>query len=366
MGKYIVGFEMLFDQLEKIGSDTAIPESQKPLLSLASLGTKSDLESTVAAVLLKDTSGLTLEAVFADARRWNRWSIQRMDRQSRNRSQGTKATSTRVIASEGSAEKRARYFWMLLGTGKLVMCSHRSRKEESKRRNGKEVGGKRKTPLWISKLYQAENQKHPRGNIEPSDYWQRSLNKSALEEEICWIGILQRRFLRYSTTGCKKRQNTVSWIRHTKIRKFIITGFCSSSKFKWQAYFCGLNMPWRECSCVYCEKSSNSVNDSDVLKIVKRKMHNGVYVFNESKEHVPELLERKYQHFAHSREREDSEDAQPHCCPFSKDERKSPSAPSMSTVQCAKEVAQFKFRTCQRRRSDTIRCWGTFPPKHAR
>ncbi len=69
MGKYIVGFEMLFDQLEKIGSDTAIPESQKPLLSLASLGTKSDLESTVAAVLLKDTSGLTLEAVFADARR---------------------------------------------------------------------------------------------------------------------------------------------------------------------------------------------------------------------------------------------------------------------------------------------------------
>eukprot|EP00171_Calliarthron_tuberculosum_P004578 IDg4578t1 len=66
MSKYVDEFEGLFAQLERMGKETAIPESHKAPLLLASIGTNSALESTVAALRLKDTSDLTWHAVTAD------------------------------------------------------------------------------------------------------------------------------------------------------------------------------------------------------------------------------------------------------------------------------------------------------------
>ena len=66
MPRYIDEFESLFSQLERMGKDAAIPESHKAPLLLASMGHYSPLESTVAALRIKDTEDITWEAVSAD------------------------------------------------------------------------------------------------------------------------------------------------------------------------------------------------------------------------------------------------------------------------------------------------------------
>ena len=66
MPKFIDEFESLFDQLEKMGDELAVPESYKAPLLLTSLGTKSNLESAVAALRLRDVDDLTWETVTAD------------------------------------------------------------------------------------------------------------------------------------------------------------------------------------------------------------------------------------------------------------------------------------------------------------
>eukprot|EP00171_Calliarthron_tuberculosum_P019463 IDg19463t1 len=73
MPKFVDEFETLFAQLERMGEDTAVPESHKAPLLLASIGHESELESTVAALRLKDTASLTWEAVSADLiQEWKR------------------------------------------------------------------------------------------------------------------------------------------------------------------------------------------------------------------------------------------------------------------------------------------------------
>lgn len=73
MPKYVDEFETLFAQLERMGNDTAVPESHKAPLLLASMGHESELESTVAALRLKETNSLTWEAVTADLiQEWKR------------------------------------------------------------------------------------------------------------------------------------------------------------------------------------------------------------------------------------------------------------------------------------------------------
>lgn len=72
MGKFIDEFETLFSQLERMGTETKIPESHKAPLLLASMGTTSQLESTVAALRTKDTDELTWETVTSDLiQEWN-------------------------------------------------------------------------------------------------------------------------------------------------------------------------------------------------------------------------------------------------------------------------------------------------------
>lgn len=66
MARFVDEFEALFAQLEKMGSDTVIPESFKAPLLLASLGTNSSLESTIAALRLRDVKELRWESVTAD------------------------------------------------------------------------------------------------------------------------------------------------------------------------------------------------------------------------------------------------------------------------------------------------------------
>ncbi len=87
MGKYIDEVEKLFAQLEKMGSYTATPESHKAPLLLASWGTKSELESTVAALRLKNTSQFTWESVTADL-------IQEWERQKLNKTVHSKEVHT--------------------------------------------------------------------------------------------------------------------------------------------------------------------------------------------------------------------------------------------------------------------------------
>jgi len=59
MPKYIDDFESLFSQLERMGKQTAIPETHKAPLLLASLSQYSPLQSSVTALRLKDTDDLT-------------------------------------------------------------------------------------------------------------------------------------------------------------------------------------------------------------------------------------------------------------------------------------------------------------------
>jgi gag-polypeptide of LTR copia-type len=77
MSKYIDEFNQLFSQLESMGTDANIPESHKAPLLLASLCTNSSLESTVAALRLRDISDLTCDSVTADLiRKQNEWDPQ--------------------------------------------------------------------------------------------------------------------------------------------------------------------------------------------------------------------------------------------------------------------------------------------------
>ncbi len=66
MGKYANEFEDLFAQLEKMRSDSVISESLKAPILLASLCKTPELESTIAALRLKDSKDLTWEVVTAD------------------------------------------------------------------------------------------------------------------------------------------------------------------------------------------------------------------------------------------------------------------------------------------------------------
>lgn len=92
MPKFVDEFETLFAQLERMGEDTAVPESHKAPLLLASMGHESALESTVAALRLKETACLTWEAVSADLiQEWKRVS---------------NSTSSKTIAHKNSKKFR--------------------------------------------------------------------------------------------------------------------------------------------------------------------------------------------------------------------------------------------------------------------
>lgn len=65
IGAYIDEFESLFAQLEIMGNDTDVPESHKLALLLASMGTTSILESSVAVLRVMDTVDLTWQLVTA-------------------------------------------------------------------------------------------------------------------------------------------------------------------------------------------------------------------------------------------------------------------------------------------------------------
>lgn len=54
MSTYIDDFDSLFDQLERMGEDTKIPETHKTPLLLASTGNNSPLESTIVALRTRD------------------------------------------------------------------------------------------------------------------------------------------------------------------------------------------------------------------------------------------------------------------------------------------------------------------------
>jgi len=66
MPKFIDEFETLFGQLERMGEKTKVPETHKAPLLLASLGTNSLLENTVAALRLRDVDNLSWKDVTAD------------------------------------------------------------------------------------------------------------------------------------------------------------------------------------------------------------------------------------------------------------------------------------------------------------
>lgn len=66
MAQYIDGFVTLFNELETMGPDCSIKDSQKAPLLLASLGTDSKFESLIAAMMLKDAKELTWDSVAAD------------------------------------------------------------------------------------------------------------------------------------------------------------------------------------------------------------------------------------------------------------------------------------------------------------
>ncbi len=66
MGKFVDEFESLFSQLERMGEDVKIPETHKGPLLLASIGHGTVLESTVAALRLKDTSDLKWPSITSD------------------------------------------------------------------------------------------------------------------------------------------------------------------------------------------------------------------------------------------------------------------------------------------------------------
>lgn len=66
MAKYVDDFELMFGQLEKMGSNTALLETFKAPLLLSSLGTCAQLGSTVSALRLRDVEELSWESVTAD------------------------------------------------------------------------------------------------------------------------------------------------------------------------------------------------------------------------------------------------------------------------------------------------------------
>lgn len=63
MASYIDQYSSLFSQLERMGKDTAIPESHKGPMLLASINPDSALESTAAALRTKEVSELTWDYV---------------------------------------------------------------------------------------------------------------------------------------------------------------------------------------------------------------------------------------------------------------------------------------------------------------
>ncbi len=82
----------------------------------------------------------------------------------------------------------------------------------------------------------------------------------------------------------------MSRIRFTKIRKFITTGCRSFQDLNGTLVFVGQICDQEKIvvftakETVILNNNSFSVNESDVLKIVKRQKQTGVYMFNESKE----------------------------------------------------------------------------------
>eukprot|EP00171_Calliarthron_tuberculosum_P018320 IDg18320t1 len=66
MCKYIEDFNHLFSQIESMDPEASIPESHKAPLLLASIRTESVIESTIAALRLKDIKNLTWESVPTD------------------------------------------------------------------------------------------------------------------------------------------------------------------------------------------------------------------------------------------------------------------------------------------------------------
>lgn len=63
MSKYVDEYSSLFSQLERMGKDSAIPESHKAPMLLASIDPSSPLEVTAAALRTKDASELTWDYV---------------------------------------------------------------------------------------------------------------------------------------------------------------------------------------------------------------------------------------------------------------------------------------------------------------
>eukprot|EP00171_Calliarthron_tuberculosum_P022539 IDg22539t1 len=99
MARYIDEFETLFGQLERMGSEIAIPEKHKTPLLLASMGNESPLESSIAALRLKDTTDLTWEAVSADLiEEWKRvYSNGEIPQQYKHSSKSNKRSFSKTI-----------------------------------------------------------------------------------------------------------------------------------------------------------------------------------------------------------------------------------------------------------------------------
>lgn len=66
MLKFIDEFETLFEQLERMGTKTKIPETHKAPLIFASIGNSSPLESIVAELRTQCSDQITREAVTVD------------------------------------------------------------------------------------------------------------------------------------------------------------------------------------------------------------------------------------------------------------------------------------------------------------
>lgn len=66
MGKYINGLNSLFSQLASMEDEYIVPESHKPNLVMASICKESGLESTLAALRVRDIDKLTWKSVGTD------------------------------------------------------------------------------------------------------------------------------------------------------------------------------------------------------------------------------------------------------------------------------------------------------------
>ena len=103
MAKYVDEFETIFAQLEIMGSSTAIPETFKAPLLLSSIGTNTPLESTVAALRLRDVDDLNWDSVTADLiQEYKRTKSYKSENKSGKRNKNGKHNSERTPVSNSA------------------------------------------------------------------------------------------------------------------------------------------------------------------------------------------------------------------------------------------------------------------------